>query len=170
MFVYHTWKKVKNDGNQNKYTCRSGEFFLWFWVGFGHFTSFLAVLRRFWPFNDGNQLPGCRLFSRYDIYIYINIYIYTSNLSYPITVYEIVWYIWQLDFLINNTLALMSWACDMFLLHTPRGDVKKGVVFGGAHHNMGGGEGRTTTFACFCLIQKPSKRVKKKPFNLCVLP
>ena len=31
------------------------------------FGLILAILRRFKPLNDGNQLPGCRLFSRYDI-------------------------------------------------------------------------------------------------------
>ena len=31
-------------------------------------------VRRFWIFNDGNQLPGCRLFSSCDIYLFIKIY------------------------------------------------------------------------------------------------
>ena len=39
------------------------------WLIVGNFMSFFAALRRFWPFNDGNQLPGCRLYSKYDVYI-----------------------------------------------------------------------------------------------------
>ena len=63
LYIYHTLGK--------KYTCHFGNFFFWIWVGFGHFTSFLAAVRRFWQFNDGNQLPGCRLFASYDIYVYL---------------------------------------------------------------------------------------------------
>ena len=47
VYVYHTWKNFKNDGNQKLQLI---------WVGFGHFTScfdalrrFLAILRRFLP-------------------------------------------------------------------------------------------------------------------------
>ena len=45
--------------------------FPWFWVDFDNFTSFFATLHRHQPHNDGNQLPGCRLFSRYDVYIFL---------------------------------------------------------------------------------------------------
>ena len=55
-----------------------GEFFLWFWIDFDNSTSFFASLHRFKPHNDGSQLPGCRLSSRWYIFIYmcvcINIY------------------------------------------------------------------------------------------------
>ena len=51
IYIYHTWKKFKNDGTKN-YNCCLGEFFLWFWVGFGQLASvflrltwFLAILQ-----------------------------------------------------------------------------------------------------------------------------
>ena len=40
-------KNFNNDGNKK---------FL-VWIGFGSFTSFLAALHRFRPFDDGNLLP-----------------------------------------------------------------------------------------------------------------
>ena len=59
-------KNLINDGNQ-KILLSSKRIFPLILVGFGNFTSFLDALHRFRPFNDGNQLPGCRLFSSYDV-------------------------------------------------------------------------------------------------------
>ena len=57
----HIWKKIQKRRH-------------WFWVGFCHFTSFWAVNRRFGPFSDGKQLPGCRIFFQlWCIYVYNNI-------------------------------------------------------------------------------------------------
>ena len=81
---------------QPKNSCRLGEFFLWFWAVFGNFTSFFATLQRFEPHNDGNQLPGCRLFFRYDIYTYTYacvcvyfLYIYFIYITYEFLVWSL---------------------------------------------------------------------------------
>ena len=75
----YTLKNVKNDGDQEEHLPFRRIFSLilgWFWqfyVVFCYFVSF--------SFNDGNQLPGSRLFSRYDTYIHIYMlhkYIYKS--------------------------------------------------------------------------------------------
>ena len=42
----HTWKK-NSKTTATKNTICLGEFLLWFWVGFGHFTSFFAPLHLF---------------------------------------------------------------------------------------------------------------------------
>ena len=58
-------KNSKNDGNQNL----GADFGIVF--SFDIFVLFFDVLRRFLGPDFGNQLPGCRLFSRCDIYIHI---------------------------------------------------------------------------------------------------
>ena len=57
IYVYIPGKKFNNDATATK-NCNSsfGDFFLWFWFGFGNFTSFFAAFHRFKPYNDGNQL------------------------------------------------------------------------------------------------------------------
>ena len=62
-----------------KLTCRLGGICLRLWDSFDNDTSFFAALWRFWPNDAGDQLPGCLLFSRYDICQYIiplDLYIY----------------------------------------------------------------------------------------------
>ena len=62
-------KNSNNDSNQN-----FGENFcvdFSFGFKFRLFASFLDVLLRFFLVSDtGNQVPGCRLFSRYDMHIH----------------------------------------------------------------------------------------------------
>ena len=66
IYVHHTWKKYQKRRQPKNSPCRLGEVFLWFWVNFGNFTSFLATLHRFLP---QRRQPVARMptFSRYDI-------------------------------------------------------------------------------------------------------
>ena len=77
-------EKTSNRRQPKNYTCRLVEYFLWFWLGFGHFTSFLPLFVVFWPFTDDNQLSGYRLFSSYDIYIQL-LYSYRNKQYSPMS-------------------------------------------------------------------------------------
>ena len=80
--IYHICnipgKNFNNDGKQK--INRNLSF--GFWLIFCNFTSFFAPLRHLWHLNDGNQLPGCRLSSSYDMYIlYISRIDYSQKIS-----------------------------------------------------------------------------------------
>ena len=71
---YFCLKKFKKDGNSKitlsvKANCS---------LDFGFVFAALRCVR---SLIDGNQLSGCRLFSRYDIYIYIKVYVYVDFLN-----------------------------------------------------------------------------------------
>ena len=80
IYIYHTWKKIQKRRQPKIKIAVYANFSFYFrlvWVilrsvlmlciVFGHYTSFFAPWHWFQSLNDGNQLPGCRLF----FYIFI---------------------------------------------------------------------------------------------------
>ena len=64
IYIYHTWKISKTTATKKLSLLIRRIFSLIFGWFRQFYVVFFATLHRSYPHNDGNKLPGCRLFSR----------------------------------------------------------------------------------------------------------